>query len=501
MFHFKTFAAVPALVLLMGGTAHAALTADQVWQSWKDGAAQAGLKISAATESNAGGVLTLNGVSVTAEGETEALTISDITMTEQSDGTVKIAPGATIGIDETDGTDVTKIDLVHDGLSIVASEKSGALVYDFEADSLNVTFDVTTEGYSFDETTEAPAVKNTGKIGFETLSGSYSDTPGANRVFGLDLAAAKFIFDSLADDPGMEMKTTSTSETSDVKIALDVTLPSSPLADLDGTAGMRKALDEGFAIAGSFAQGNGKGTSALESPYFPYSMSMDSEPASAEMSLNKDAFTLTSSNGKMAFNVVSEGMPPMDVSIAQSSMDLKFPVMASTPQDIIFRLKLAQLELSEGVWSMFDPGAELKRDAADLNIDITGRGALDLISLAEAEDMGGEPQIPQLENLDIADISLKVAGAALVSTGAFTFDNSMGFPMPKGNATINVDGANALIDGLIKVGLLEESDAAGARMMMAMFMKPSGNGDDSLVSEIEVKDGMEVLVNGQPLPM
>ena len=39
MFQFKTLAAAPALVILMGGTAHAALTADQVWQSWKDGAA------------------------------------------------------------------------------------------------------------------------------------------------------------------------------------------------------------------------------------------------------------------------------------------------------------------------------------------------------------------------------------------------------------------------------------------------------------------------------
>jgi hypothetical protein len=92
-----------------------------------------------------------------------------------------------------------------------------------------------------------------------------------------------------------------------------------------------------------------------------------------------------------------------------------------------------------------------------------------------------------------------VLGAALTSTGAFTFDNSMGFPMPLGEATVDVTGANQLIQGLIATGLLAEEDAMGAQMMMGMFMVPSG--DDALTSKIEVKEGMQILVNGQPLPM
>jgi hypothetical protein len=34
---------------------------------------------------------------------------------------------------------------------------------------------------------------------------------------------------------------------------------------------------------------------------------------------------------------------------------------------------------------------------------------------------------------------------------------------------------------------------------MGMFMVPSG--DDALTSKIEAKEGMQILVNGQPLPM
>ena len=66
MFRMKTYLAAPAVAILMTGTAHAALTADQVWQSWKNAGAMIGLEVSAATENNSGGVLTLNGVSVPA---------------------------------------------------------------------------------------------------------------------------------------------------------------------------------------------------------------------------------------------------------------------------------------------------------------------------------------------------------------------------------------------------------------------------------------------------
>ena len=95
---------------------------------------------------------------------------------------------------------------------------------------------------------------------------------------------------------------------------------------------------------------------------------------------------------------------------------------------------------------------------------------------------------------------LALRAMTLPATGAFTFDNSMGIPMPLGEANVTVTGANALIDGLIATGLISEDDAMGARMMMGMFMVPGANPDE-LTSKIEAKEGMQILVNGQPLPM
>jgi hypothetical protein len=446
--------------------------------------------------------MTLNGVSVAPEGGKGAVTISDITLTEESDGTVTIKPGASIAMAGGEGKDTGKIDVQHDALVIVASENAGTLSYNYSANSLNLVYDFANEGYSFDPAVEAPMVKNTGKVTFDTLSGVYSDTPGANRAFGLSLAAAKMMFDSATDDPGMEMKSTSTSETADVTLDFKVTLPTAPFAELQGPDGFRKAVEGGLAVAATFAQGESKATGKQDTPYFAYDMAVTGSPSKGSLSFDKTALavnTTTSGPAKITVNV--KDMPaPMDITVADAMLDVKVPVIAVEPADFHYKTKLGQLTLSDGVWGMFDQGGALKHDPMDLNIDVSGRTTLDFAAIIEAEETGAQPPVPAPEKLDITDITLKVAGAALNATGAFTFDNAMGMPMPTGTAKVNVDGANALIDGLIKTGLVQESDAAGVRMMMAMFMKPTGNADDSLTSDIEVKDG-QVMVNGQPLPM
>ncbi len=500
MFRVNSFIAAPALSLLLCGTAHAALTADQVWQSWKDAAATAGLSITAATEANSGGVLTLNGVVIAPEGAPVGLTISDLTMTEESDGTVTIQPGAAIGVDFAEGTNATKIAVTHEDLTIVAAEEEGAMVYGFGATKLDVAFDVAYEGYALDGATPAPVVKNTGTVGFVELEGAYSDTPGANRAFGMDLAAAKMAYTTNSDDPGLGMKNASTSETADVAIGFGLTLPSTtPLAGLQSAGDFRKALEEGFAFDLVFESGVSSGTASAEDEFFPYQMAMTSQPASLSMSFDKDTFEAVSGSDGFQLDMTTSAMPaPIKVSAAASSMTILMPVMATTPADVVLKMAFNQLMVNDEVWGMFDPGAALKREPLDLNVDVSGKTTLDLIGMAEADETGAMPPIPAPERLDITDITLKVAGAALNATGAFTFDNSMGIPAPLGEATVNVSGANALIDGLIATGIITEDDAMGARMMMGMFMAP-GAEPDSLTSKIEAKEGFAIFVNGQQI--
>jgi hypothetical protein len=488
--------AAPALALLLGSTASFALTADEVWQSWKDAGTLIGVEVTAATENKDGGTLTLNGVSIAPVGM-PGITISDMVMTEAADGSVTIAPGADIGLTlsgETNGT----AKLVHEGLTLTARDTAGAVTYDYAATKLDVVYDVASPGMSFDGT-PAPEVKNSGTVGFAGLSGSYSDTPGTNRAFGLDIKADTLAYATAMDDPALELKQTTTSSTAGIELSLDVTLPTSmsvegglPPADL-GTA-----LQEGLAVSLSTKQGDTSGTMNQETPFLPMALTISAGGGEGSAEFNKDVVSMRSAGAGLTIEGTS-GMLPVPVKVTSGPIEfgLTSPVTAvDAPADYSFVMKLSQFSLNEEAWALFDPTGALKRDAADVAIDISGKTIIDVPGMIMAEETGAVAPVPAPESLNITELSLKVAGAALAGTGAFTFDNAMGFPAPLGEANVTVTGANALIDGLIATGLLTEEDAMGARMMMGAFMAP-GAGPDELTSKIEAKPGFEIYVNGQ----
>jgi hypothetical protein len=488
--------AAPAIVILMGGTAHAALTADQVWQSWKDAGALVGLEVSAATENSDAGTLTLNGVSVAPAGMA-GITISDMVLTEAGDGSVTIVPGADIGMTLSGDTKGTA-KLAHDGLTLTAREADGGLAYDFTAAKLDVVYDTATAGVSFDGSA-APDVVNSGTVGLTDLSGTYSDTPGTNRTLALDLKASALAYDTKSDDPSLELKQTTKSSTDNVEMSFAFALPSTiALAALATPADFGTALQEGLSVTFSTKQGDSTGTMDQESTMMPMTFAIKAGGGEASGVFNKDTFNIRSTGSGLEVDVTSAMMPtPVKISSGPVEVGLTSPVMASeTAGDYGLVLKLSQFAVSEEAWAMLDPGGALKRDPADIAIDVSGKAKVDFIAVMQAEETGAEPPIPAPETLDIKELTLKIAGAALAGTGAFTFDNSMGVPMPLGEANVTVTGANALIDGLIATGLMAEEDAMGARMMMGAFMSPGANPDE-LTSKIEAKAGGEIYVNGQ----
>ena len=488
--------AAPAFVVLMGGTAHAALTADQVWQSWKDAGAMIGLEVTAATENKDGGALTLNGVSIAPAGG-QGVRISDMVLTEQSDGSVTIVPGADIGLDlagETKG--FSKI--VHDGLTLTAREAEGGLAYDFAAAKLDVVYDTTYPGMSFDGT-PAPDVVSKGTVTLADLAGTYSDTPGTNRTFGLDITAGTLAYDTSLDDPTLALKQQTTSETADISVSFDLALPSSmSLGATSMPTDFGTALQEGLSLTFASTQGETNGSMNQESDAFPMSMVIGAGGGESSGAFNKDMFSIKSSGTGLTVETTLAMMPvPVLVTSGPIEIAMTSPVIANEAAgDFGLVMKLSQFSVNEEAWAMFDPGAVFPRDAADLAINVSGKTKIDVPAMIAADETGAMPPIPAPETLDITELSLKVAGAALAGTGAFTFDNSMGMPMPLGEANVTVTGANALIDGLIATGLMAEEDAMGARMMMGAFMSP-GAGPDELTSKIEAKAGFEIYVNGQ----
>jgi hypothetical protein len=109
----------------------------------------------------------------------------------------------------------------------------------------------------------------------------------------------------------------------------------------------------------------------------------------------------------------------------------------------------------------------------------------------------------ELNALTLNSLTVRLAGAELTGEGDFTFDNSDlesfgGMPAPLGAIDLRLVGGNGLLDKLVAMGLLPQDQASGARMMMGLFARP-GEGDDTLVSRIEVNEEGQVLANGQRL--
>ncbi|MFE3837642.1 hypothetical protein [Pseudogemmobacter sonorensis] len=499
MLHFRNFAVAPAFVLLMGGTAHAALTADQIWQGWQDSAAAVGIALSAATESRGDGVLTLNGLRIGLVGHDEAATVSFLTLTEVGDGSVLIEPGDSISFaQEDDGLSATA-ELTHEGFALVASEgEAGAIHYDFAADTLEVNFSAEAEGYSFTDEPAQPLVTG-GAMSFTDLAGRYSDTPGANRVFDLAVAVAGVSYEISSEDPNFGSSSHTSSETEDVTLGASLTLPSGiALTEIESGAQFSTALREGLALSMAGSQGVSVATSHEANEFFPMEVSATGQPGSWAFVADQERIALESESEGLSFQLNMPELPaPLELTMGTARFDMLVPVITGGESgDYALSFSIVDILASDAAWDMFDPEGVLPRDPAALNVDLSGSLVVDLPDFL----VGGDASVaePVLESLDIADISVSVAGAALQAVGAFVFDNSLGTPVPNGEADVTLTGATGLIAGLSALGLISEMDAAMASAMIDAYMVP-GDAPDSLEARIEIDENGMAFVNGQPL--
>ncbi len=200
---------------------------------------------------------------------------------------------------------------------------------------------------------------------------------------------------------------------------------------------------------------------------------------------------------------------PFPVQFASQKLGFEMTTPVSKgdePQDFAGSFTLSEFTMSEAIWAMFDPAQQLPRDPATVDIDLTGKARLlfDLLDPEQAEALEDMEEAPaELNALTLNRLTVRLAGAELTGEGDFTFDNSDlesfdGLPAPLGALDLQLVGGNGLLDKLVAMGLIPQDQASGVRMMMGLFARP-GDGEDTLVSRIEVNEEGHVLANGQRL--
>ncbi|MBN2630245.1 MAG: hypothetical protein JXR75_06880 [Rhodobacteraceae bacterium] len=491
MVRSSVFMAAPVMALLMCGTAQAALTVDQVWADLQAQAIAGGLKITVATEVPGDRELTLNGVSIAPDGGPAIATVSEISLVEQEDGSVALFPGEI----RLENTGPARVTVYHEDLSLSMYEDAGGMGYGLDADSLKISV-VATEGAgqtakSFDGTFDLTGIAGRYTRGLEAL--------------GFGVSAGRLVYDIKQEDAALGIDSAQVSDTADVDLTGEMTLPEGmDLMSLKDAPAVFAAARAGLGMVFEATQGVSSGDLVDNNPMMPMSLAFQAKPGTTSMVLNADEFGFDTSVEGMSFTA-RPPMVPGAVNATTDAFEMAFamPMVAvEEAGEYALTLGVANLALDDGAWRMIDPAGALDHGPADLTLDMGGLARIDTLELMQANEAGRPPQVmPELQTLDIRALAVKLAGAALSGTGAFTFDNSMvaagGPPMPLGTADLRLEGGNNLIDGLIAMGLMTADDAMGARMMMAMFGKPAG--DDVLTSTIEAREGGSIFVNGQQI--
>jgi hypothetical protein len=266
------------------------------------------------------------------------------------------------------------------------------------------------------------------------------------------------------------------------------------------------ALTAGFAAKGALTWGAGGYEFSSTDSGTEVTGSSTSDSGNLNFGMDRDTIHYGGTAVGTKASFTSSDFPfPVDITIAESVFNLLMPVnKTDAPADFGMTIKLGDLTVSDGIWGMIDPGSILSRDPATINLELDGKAIwlVDIMDPTSEEAMNTD--IPgQLHALTLKALQVKVAGADLTGAGAFTFNNDDletfdGFPAPTGALDLKLVGGNGLMDNLVKMGLLPEDQAMGARMMMGLFAVV-GDGDDTLTSKIEVNADGSIMANGQRL--
>ncbi|PYE84271.1 DUF2125 domain-containing protein [Pseudoroseicyclus aestuarii] len=505
----RTTACTAALIAAgcTAGAARADVTAQEVWESWKDGitAFSASAEITAGSEEMAGDTLTVTDIEISgmSEGSSIEGALAELTFTETGDGSVEIgsSPEMTYTARETDAwgeETVMEFTLTQTGQQVTVSGTPEEMVYDFSAGRYAMRMD--------SMTMDGEPVEGDMLFALNELSGSYTQSGETliDFIYSLEAGSVDILVDMT--EPETEYSPSSTISYSgklqNLSTEGTATVPTGEkIADEPGAL-----FAEGLDVAFSYAYGPADFIFSADDTQSRTSGAVTLESGGLDFAMNGEAVSYDSDSTGIDATINLSQLPyPVEVAVAETGFSLELP-LAATEEDAPFGLTmlLRELTLNDEVWDLFDPEASLPRDPATFRLGLSGSGKLDadLYDEERAEALNGADFPGELTALNLDTLELEAAGASVTGEGSFSFDNSdtttfPGFPRPEGSIDLVMTGVNGLIDNLSEIGLLAREQLMGTRMMLGMFTTNAG--DDRLTSTIEVDGTGKVFANGQRL--
>ncbi len=404
--------------------------------------------------------------------------------------TFTLSPSASITINDPE-TGEHVINIANSGLTITldgitSGQSAPVLNFSVMANSLNFT-----SGNPAD-----PIIKAL-NIGFNDLSQTVSLTTATMLLSGVTgISSLNMDYDI---DAGRDGQMASTGQMADLRMAFQIIADDDEKNFLAYLSGATTAF---FELSSGPSSATAKMVDARNRiAYTGTSAGISIEARAENGYLNILEEAGATSYSFSEFNVDGMPLPPFDLSLDQFRLNLSMPtVNHGSFETANAEIALRNIVVSESIYSMFDPAQNITRSPLNVvaNLSANVQPNIDW-SNPEASMSGNPADIGQVQDITINEVLITAGGAEITAEGGATIDNSMGFPFPTGKVTISASGVQALVNGLVAMGLIPQDQAGMAMGMMMAFARPGANADE-FISDIEFSP-QGITANGVPLPM
>ncbi|MCF6234069.1 MAG: DUF2125 domain-containing protein [Rhodobacteraceae bacterium] len=498
--YFKRGMVAAVLLTTTAQFAAAGVTAQDVWADWKGYMSSVGYDVTG-NESQSGDTLTISDMtlSVTMPKIDGAITftMNSLVFVGNGDGTVtvnmpSIMPVHISGKDGGEEMDVT-VNYTQSGHSLNVSGDPGDINYDYSASQVGISL----AAFNFEGQAMPPEMARFAMTLTNIKTKSNIKT-GDVREYSQTVSIDSLTYDAAFDDPDSDDNGTFTGSLVDLTLVGKGVIP--PNIDSDDFAAI---LDAGFAFDGTFEFASGNSSANAVGDGENFTMTTSSQGGHLGVAMSRQHLAYDFGQKGISVNVTTNQLPfPVLAEMSEIGFKIDMPIdVSDQEQEFAMAVRLGDFTTSDMIWGLFDPGAVLPRDPASLILDLTGKVKVlaNLMDPEVIENLTGPPG--EIHALTIKQILVSAAGAKLTGTGDFTFNNADletfgGMPAPAGVMDLQLNGANGVMDKLIQMGLMAEAEAMPARMMMGLLAVP-GEGEDSLVSKIEIGEDGSISANGQ----
>lgn len=497
-------ASVAIGALMAAQAAHADLTADAVWNSWKTYYESLDQSVDVGSETRAGNVLTLSDIEISTEipeGGSIVLSIAEMVLTEQSDGSVAIAMSDTMPMvfdfpEMADG-DTMVVTVGQPGMQTIATEIDGGVRYDFEAQEITIALtELVAEGQALDAVAD---------FGMGKVSGFYEII--SDGIGGIASSVTASTLTAVVDFENPD--------NAEEAFSLDLSMNGIALG-FDGTGfdlfdgeDIAAALAAGFSFDLSSAYDTANATFSFRDRRDSFDGTGSATDGTTRVVLNPESASYSTGTQNVALSMSGSEIPfpSVDVNYDELAVDMAVPLVPGEgPADVNAGLRLINLSVNDEVWSMADPMGAFPQDPISMILDL--RGKIDLAGAVYDEEMmmmlmmAGPMALGELSELRLNELRVDAVGAELTGEGQVAFDYTDletfdGIPKPVGSVTLGLRGGNALLDKLVSMGLVPADEAQGMRMMLGLFTRPVDGNADHLTTTLEARDDGSIYANGQ----